>query len=113
MIVNVAFLITEGKNLILQNSDSFPPNIKVLTSVKEASDSFLNTRFGFTDEWTQSARLVSYLDIEGELFLFKGLIVPENFALSSDLDWTSISSLHNIIEDDKLYYLIMSFLNSI
>lgn len=93
--------------------DGMPPSIEIVDSLNESKEQFLKQEFALTDEWLKSLRLLGFIEKDGILYLFMGLFVPENFALSSKYDWTPIVSLATVIEDRDLYFLILSFLDSL
>ena len=107
----ISFLITNGTHLILE--DDLPPSISIENSLNEAKEQFLKQEFALTGEWCKSVKLLGFIEKNETLYLFMGVFVPENFSLSSKYNWTPITSLTKVINNRDLYFLILSFLDSL
>lgn len=113
MKVNLSFLITDGKNLLLTSSQNLPPTIPCEKSIGDTAVSFLKDVFSIGDEWLLSLKWVGGIEKDETLFIFYGLLVPESFSLNAEFYWESIHTLSSIIEDQMFYNCLMSSLNSI
>lgn len=113
MKINLNFLITDGKNLILSNTTTMPPSLLCEKNIANNIKAYLENEFMITQQWSESIKFISYVEHNGFLELFHGILVPETFKLKSEYYWENISTLKNVITDERLFLLILSFLNAI